>query len=134
MSIFWIWLGILAVTYGISRFTYGLYLVRTKLDDGINAHLSLHPLKDNLYITDRSIEEMLSYLYIGNYICLVTLIFLILILLYRFHFNKEISNIYIWLLVILLVLTLAFSVYISNELYTNLDNYVFTYNSLKRQV
>jgi L-asparagine transporter-like permease len=132
MSIFWMWFGIIAVTYGISLLIRLSYLMRTKIGDAINAHLSLHPLKDNLHLTDRSIEEMLSYLQWGNYICLVTLICLIVILLYRFHFNREISSIYIWLLIILLVLTLAYSVYISGELYTNLDSYIYTYNSLKR--
>jgi hypothetical protein len=52
----------MVITYGISIFVRLNYLIRSKLSDAINAHLSLHPLKDNLHITDRSIEEMLSYL------------------------------------------------------------------------
>ena len=131
MSIFWTWFGIIVVTYLINRLIRLNYLMSTKIGDAVNAHLSLHPLKDNLHITDRSIEEMLSYLQWGNYICLVTLICLTIILLYRFHYNKEISSIYIWLLVMLIIVTLAYSAYISGDLYTNVDSYVYTYNSLK---
>lgn len=132
-----------------------------KLDDAINADLPLHPLKYNLYITDRSIEEMLSYLYIGNYICLVFIFLLMIQIICRFnlennvmlnlslmlgikcnnwleyyfnkliYFNREITTIYIWLLVLVLIITLACSVCISSKLYTNLDNSVYTYNSMK---
>ena len=129
MSIFWTWFGIMVIIYGISRFTYAIYLMRTKLDSAINAHLSLHPLKDNLHITDRSLEEVLFYLQWGNFICLVTLINLTVILLYKFHLNKEISTVYIWVLILILIIILVYSVYISSELYTNLDNYVYTYSN-----
>jgi hypothetical protein len=55
MSIFWTWFGIVVVTYLISRFTYALYLARTNIDNLVNAHLSLHPLKDNLHNTNNQI-------------------------------------------------------------------------------
>lgn len=73
MSIFWTWFGIIVVTYLISRYTYALHLARINIDNLVNAHFSFHPFKDNLHITDKSIEKMLSYLYWGNYICLVIL-------------------------------------------------------------
>ena len=132
MSIFWMWFGILVIMYLISRFSYANYLMRAKIDDAINAHISLHPIKDNLHFTDGSLEEMLLYLQWGNYMCLVTLICLTVILLFRFHFNKNISAIYIWLLMVLLIVTLTYSAYISGDLYTNLDSYVYTYYNIEK--
>ena len=132
MSIFWMWFGILVIMYLISRFSYANYLMRTKIDDAINAHISFYPLKDNLHFTDGSLEEMLLYLQWGNYMCLVTLICLTVILLFRFHFNKNISAIYIWLLMVLLIVTLTYSAYISGDLYTNLDSYVYTYYNIEK--
>jgi hypothetical protein len=161
MSVFWIWFVILIVIYGISSFTYGIYLVRTKIGDAISAHLLLHPIKDNLHITNKSIEEMLSYLYVGNYICLIILFLLTVQIMCKFHlkddirlnffvifgtkinnkleyylnkivsFNRKTTTIYIWLLVLILIVTLTYSAYISNDLYTNLDNYIYTYNTMK---
>lgn len=48
-------------------------------------------------------------------------------------FNREIITIYIWLLILILIVMLAYSAYISNDLYTNIDSYVYTYNNLKNQ-
>lgn len=90
MNIFWMWFGVLVIMYIISLLIRLNYLMRIKLDDAINAHLSLHPLKDNLYITDRSIEEMLSYLYIGNYICLVFIFLLMIQIICRFNLEKNV--------------------------------------------
>ena len=102
------------------------------MDNLVNAHLSLHPLKDNLYITDRSIEEVLLYLQWGNYICLIILFILMVQIIFKFHFNKDINSIYIWLLILALIVTLALSGYISNDLYDNLDNYVYTYSNINK--
>ena len=47
-------------------------------------------------------------------------------------FNRGITTIYIWLLILILITILAYSVYISNDLYTNVDSYVYTYNNMKK--
>jgi group I intron endonuclease len=48
-------------------------------------------------------------------------------------FNKEISIIYIWLLLILLIIALSFSAYTCNELYTNIDSYINVHNNIKSE-
>jgi hypothetical protein len=131
MSIFWLWFGIMAITYGIGTFTYALYRMGINIDNLVNAHISLNPIRDDLHFTDRSIEEILSYLQWGNYMCLFILFFLMIQITFKFHLNKDINNIYIWLLVLALIVILTFSAYISGDLYTNLDNYIYTYNSLR---
>lgn len=112
MSIFWTWFGILAITYVISRSIYGLHLMRVNIDNLVNAHLSLHPLKDNLHVTDRSIEEMLSYLQWNSYICLIILVLLMIQIICKFNLKHGIK----------LNLSLILGVKINNWLEYNLDN------------
>ena len=47
--------------------------------------------------------------------------------------NKKVSVIYIWLILIMLLIGLAASIYFSNELYTNIDKYIDIYNKLKNK-
>ena len=47
--------------------------------------------------------------------------------------NKKVSIIYIWLILIMLLIGLAASIYFSNELYTNIDKYIDIYNKLKNK-
>jgi hypothetical protein len=57
---------------------------------------------------------------------------LMVILYFKFRLNKNINTIYVWLLVILLIVTLAYFAYISGDLYSNIDSYVNIYNNLKK--
>ena len=47
--------------------------------------------------------------------------------------NKKVSVIYIWLILIMLLIGLAASIYFSNELYINIDKYIEIYNKLKNK-
>jgi hypothetical protein len=47
--------------------------------------------------------------------------------------NKKVSVIYIWLILIMLLIGLAASIYFSSELYTNIDKYIDIYNKLKNK-
>lgn len=60
-------------------------------------------------------------MYLAIVICLV------IMLLSIFHFNKKVSTIYIRLLVILLVVIIIYSVYISGDLCINIYIYKYIY-------
>jgi hypothetical protein len=45
--------------------------------------------------------------------------------------NKNMSNIYIWLILLLLLVGLSLSAYASGDLYNNLGTYINIHNSLK---
>jgi len=47
--------------------------------------------------------------------------------------NKKVSVIYIWLILIMLLIGLAASIYFSNELYINIDKYIEIYNKLNNK-
>lgn len=47
--------------------------------------------------------------------------------------NKKMSNLYIWLILIVLVVALYFSAYSCAELYNNLDHYISVHNYLKKE-
>jgi hypothetical protein len=81
-------------------------------------------------------------LQITNYTSLIILICLIIILWSKFHakediklyslkkiisYGKDMNPIYIFLIVVLLIITLAYSAHIWNELYINIDYYVHIY-------
>lgn len=42
------------------------------------------------------------------------------------------SNIYIWLILIIVIIGLSFSIYASSELFNNIDSYIDVDNSLKK--
>lgn len=130
MSVMWIWFGSVILIFGISSKVYFVNFMSIHSDKIINSHNSVN----NKIVTTfyPSIQDGLFNLMITNYVSLVIIIGLIIILLRKFHFNKDISNIYIWILVVILIITLAFSGYIFNELYTNLDSYVNIYNSINK--
>jgi len=91
-----------------------------------------------------------------NTICLTFTLILIIQLFIRFHvkesinnnilgttlnkylnklivLNKKVSVVYIWLILIMLLIGLAASIYFSNELYTNIDKYIDIYNKLRNK-
>jgi hypothetical protein len=129
ISIFWIWFGFATVLFGALTSTYGIGITYLYLDKAINTH---NPIINNIVPTlYKSIEDALFNLVIVNFIFLIVLISLIIILFSRFHYNKTVNTVYIWVLLVILITLLAYSGYISGELYTNIDSYVNIYNNLK---
>jgi hypothetical protein len=132
MSIIWIWLGILVITFALLFDAYTLHDVYTNIDSYVNIHKSSHFYSNNLLIIDTSILHRLIFSRIINFIGIINLFYLILILIRKFHLEKGVSNILIWILIILLILDLSFSAYIYNDLYTNIDSYVNMYINMKK--
>jgi hypothetical protein len=129
MSVFWIWLIFTILICGLSGSVYFINGMLINLDKFVNSHNSAN---NNIVTTlFKSIEDGLFSLEIINYMSLALIISLIIILLFRFHFDRRISAFYIWALVITLIVTLAISGYISDDLYTNIDSYVNIYNNLR---
>ena len=127
MSIFWIWFILAILIYGLGSNTYFIYGMYDKIDIFVNSH---NTTDNNILPTVyTSIGDGLSNLNIANIISLSLIISLIMILYFRFHFNKNINNIYIWIIVVILIIALAYSGYISGELYTNIDSYVNIYKN-----
>jgi hypothetical protein len=127
MSVFWIWFGFATVLFGGFFSTCAINFMSIYLDKGINTH---SPVNNNIGITlYKSIEDALFSLNVVSCLSLVIIISLITILLLKFQFNKKIKNIYIWVLLIVLIIGLAFSGYIFSELLTNIDSYVNIYNN-----
>jgi len=130
ISILWIWFGLATVFFGLGFNTYFITGTYIYLDKAINTH---NPINNNIGATFYgSIEEAFFNLGIVNYICLAAVLCLMVILYFKFRLNKNINTIYVWLLVILLIVTLAYFAYISGDLYSNIDSYVNIYNNLKK--
>ena len=129
VSIFWIWYGVATLLFGITFSVCAVSFVSIYLDRGINTHNSA---SNNILPTVyKSIEDALFNLGAVNFISLALIISLIIILLFRFHYNRKVSTVYIWVLLVTLITLLAYSSYISGELYTNTDSYVNIYNNLR---
>ncbi len=47
--------------------------------------------------------------------------------------NKKMSIIYIWVIIFILLCALSFSIYASDELFNNLDNYITVHNNIKNK-
>lgn len=135
MSIFWIWFGFVVIIFGSSIEMYALFKICINLDSFINAHISFNPNFENnsTHISDSSIKNILLNLKVVNYVSLVSIVLLLLQIIFKFHLHKDINNIYIWLVLLLLILSLAFSAYTYADLYTNVDSYVNIYNNLRNQ-
>jgi len=130
ISVFWIWYGFITITCGIIGSIYLINGVFANLDHFIYLHNSVN---NNIVPTGyESIQVALYSLKITNYIALAILISLGTILLYILHFNKNINSIYIWLLIVVLIIMLAFSAYTFGELYTNIDSYINIHNNINK--
>ena len=125
-SIVWTWTGILLITFALCFDAYTLHDVYNNIDSYVNVHNSLHSNStyNNPYVVDTSILDILMYSRILNFVSIITMLYLILLLIRKFHLQKGMSNTFIWILIVLLILDLAFSAYIYNDLYTNIDSYV----------
>ena len=125
VSVYWILFIVVIVLYGILFSIYGI----NNISNNFYYFITLHNCVNNKIVSiyNESIEIELFNLKVVNYVSLAIMINLIIILLYKFYFNKEIKNIYIWILLIMLIITLNLSASIFNELYTNIDSYVNIY-------
>lgn len=129
MSIMWIWYIFVTILIGLSISAYALHNVYAYIENYINGHISFYPnlITDNKFNPAKSINDILLNLKLINYISIITTISLMGLVMSKFHLNKNVNNIYIWLTILILILTLAFSAYTFNELYTNLNSYVKLY-------
>lgn len=135
MSIIWTWIGVLLVTFVLCLDAYTLHDLYNNIDSYVNIHNSMHSNSafNNLYVVDTSILDRLLLSRIINFVGIITILYLILHLIQIFHLKKRISNTIIWILITLLILDLAFSAYIFNDLYTNIDSYVNMHISTKNK-
>ena len=135
MSVVWIWFGFVTIMFGLSISAYALYNICVNMDSFINVHISFNPYltHNSLYIPDKSIKDILLNLRIINYISIIAMISLMLQVMLKFHFNKNINNIYIWLALSVLIFALAFSAYTFGDLYTHIDSYVNMYINLRNE-
>jgi len=134
MSIVWILFGFITLIFGLSISAYAIHDICVNIDSYINIHNELKSNSiNNISITNKSIKDILLNLKIVNYISLITVITLMLQITLKFYYNKNINNIYIWLALSVLILTLAFAAYTYGDLYTHLDNYVNMYINLKNK-
>jgi len=133
MSIMWIWYIFIIIMFVVSIFFYALHDLCTYLDIYINVHITFYPniIADNINESTNSLHDMLLILKLINYVSIIVTLSLIGFIVSKFHLNRSVNNIYIWLLILTLILTLAFTAYIFNDLFLNINNYVKTYLNLK---
>jgi len=135
MSVVWIWFGFVTIMFGLSISAYALYSICVNIDSSINVHISFNPnlSHNSVYLPDKSIKDILLNLRIINYISITAMISLMLQVMLKFHFNKNIKNIYIWLALSVLIFALAFSAYTFGHLDTQIDSYVNIYINLRNK-
>jgi hypothetical protein len=133
-SLIWTWISILVITFALCLDAFTLHDVYTNIDSYVNVHNSLHSNSghNNLYVIDTSILDRLMFSRIINFISIINMFYLVVLLIRKFNLEKSVSNTIIWILIILLILDLAFSAYIYNDLYTNIDSYVNMYINMKK--
>jgi len=131
MSIIWIWFGIIKIGFGLSIEAYFLYKLSINMDNffAIKEYIAfnLNYTYNIKYISNTSINEILFYLTIKNYLEIIVFISLRLLILLKFHFNKNINSIFILLVVLILIPTLTYSAYTYGDLYAHINNYVNIY-------
>jgi sterol desaturase/sphingolipid hydroxylase (fatty acid hydroxylase superfamily) len=135
MSIVWIWFGFVTVMFGLSISVYAIHDILINLDSYVNIHVKLNSnINENINLINmfsKSMKDNILNLKISNYISIIAIISLMGLTMLKFHFNKNVHNIFIWLLILILIITLAFSAYTYNELYTNINSYVNMYLNQK---
>jgi len=135
ISVIWIWIGLVVIMFASSLDAYTLHNLCINIDSYINIHNSLfYNINDNIiYIENKSILDILLNLKIINYMSIISIFSLMGLVILKFHSNKNINNLYIWLILIALLSSLAFSAYTYNDLYTNIDNYVNIYLNIRNK-
>ena len=133
MSIIWIWFGFITILFALGIEGYTLHYFCINLHSFINVHISLYPkILNSMYVSDKSIKDILLNLKIINYISILSVVSLMSQIMLKFHFNKNKNTIFIWLALSVLFLTLGFTAYTYEDLYTNLDSYVKMYTNLTK--
>jgi hypothetical protein len=135
INIIWIWIGSVVIMFASSLDAYTLQNLCVNIDSYINIHNSLFSNNNDnsIYIDNKSILEILLNLKRINYISIISIISLMSLVMLKFNLNKNINNLYIWLILIILIFSLAFSAYTYNDLYTNIDSYVNTYLNIRNK-
>lgn len=136
MSIVWIWFGLVVIMFALGLNAYIINDISINLDSYINIHnkFNIHII-ENINVINRfkDIKYLLTNLQIINYISIISLILLNLFIIFKFHLNKSISNIFVWLMLVILLFTLALSAYIFGDLYSHINDYVNTYINLRNK-
>jgi len=137
MSVLWIWFGSIIIMFGLSINTYVLRDILVNLDSYINIHSRFNPAVFNdiciTHMSNNSIQDILLNEQMTHYISIIALILLMLQIILKFHYNKNIKNIFIWLMLLILIVTLAFSAYTYGDLYTHINDYINMYINLKNK-
>jgi hypothetical protein len=134
MSIGWIWFGIIIVIFIVSADSYIISKLCLNLNSFVEGYLSFNPdFVYNVFVPRESLKDTLFKLKIVNYITDITLILLVFIVILKFNFKVNIKNIYIWLAISMLILTLAFTAYTFGDLYAHTGSYVKMYLFLRNK-
>ena len=162
MSVVWIWFGFIVLAFGLAISVYAIHNVYLDMNSFINVHnrFKFNSINSDIYITNKSIEYTLFNLLCISYMPIVILIYLMITVACKLHFEnsmklnlsllgvkinnglnyflnkviclfKNMNNIYILLMLVSLMLTLAFSAYILKELYSNLNYYIVVENNIR---
>jgi hypothetical protein len=133
ISMIWIWIGLVVIMFASSLDAYTLHNLCVNIDSYVNTHNSISSnINDNsILIENKSILDISLNLKLINYMSLISIVSLTGLIMLKFHSSKNIKNLYIWLILITLIISLALSAYTCNDLYTNIDNYVYIYLNIK---
>ena len=131
MSIGWIWFILIIIIFALSIDAYVINNILSNFDSFIDVHCKFNPdILLKIYPIDismQSIRDIFLNLKIINYISLITIANITLLIILKLHFNKNIKTIYIWLAILVLIITLALSAHSYGDLYTHIDTYVNAY-------
>jgi hypothetical protein len=83
--------------FGLSTEGYALYKLFINLDNFVEGYISFNSnfANNSIHVPSMSIKDILLYLKVINYISIFAMISLMLQVLLKFHYNKNINNIYI---------------------------------------
>lgn len=129
MGIVWIWFAFILVSFVLIINAYTLYKLNIDLYSFIEVHIPF--IKDTTNIPIKSIGVIILELKLINYSTIISLILLMIFTYLKFHLNREVNNKYIWLLLLIIVVTISYSAYTYGDLYSNIDSYVYIHNKLK---
>lgn len=134
MSVMWIWFGIIIIILGLSIDAYALHKLSINLNNFIEGYISFNPhFANTIYVPDISIKDAILNIKIANYISITAIILLMLQVLLKFHYNKNINNLYIILILLVLILALIFTATSYSDLYSHIDSYIKVYINLRNK-
>jgi len=79
------------------------------------------------------IKDVILNIKIANYISIAAIILLMLQVLLKFHYNKNINNLYIILTLLVLIFALIFAANSYSDLYAHIDSYIKFYIDLRNK-